>query len=292
MNLLRFALESREKKENKRTSAQLTYLSQSVAPHGITTKHCHVSFQRVHGGGGDDDDDMNVKNNTKKPPNAKKHGPSLGIVGWGLLLTSPLLLLCVFRARARRWLLRATLSVCFPVMKALARALGLVKASEWDPNARTIEDPVRLYSETAIARAPPRPTRARQPGERAREERERVREESESVVLSRVFFSFVFLLHPLHSLLASASHRPYREDLPVWLAGVSSLTAAERRAGKELWEWWLDALSFRSDSAGRLHIREMLKHPSMQSKLRSLFEGLDAKQTGGGGLLIVRGVHV
>lgn len=50
----------------------------------------------------------------------------------------------------------------------------------------------------------------------------------------------------------------------MWLAGVSSLAAAEKRAGKELWEWWLDALSFRSDSAGRLHIRQMLKHPSMQ----------------------------
>ena len=38
----------------------------------------------------------------------------------------------------------------------------------------------------------------------------------------------------------------------MWLAGVSSLVAAERRAGKALWEWWLDALSFRADSAGRL----------------------------------------
>ena len=66
----------------------------------------------------------------------------------------------------------------------------------------------------------------------------------------------------------------------MWLAGVSSLAAAEKRAGKELWEWWLDALSFRSDSAGRLHIRQMLKHPSMQMKMRSLFDGLDVQRTG------------
>ena len=66
----------------------------------------------------------------------------------------------------------------------------------------------------------------------------------------------------------------------MWLAGVSSLAEAEKRAGKELWEWWLDALSFRSDSAGRLHIRQMLKHPSMQSKMRSLFDGLDVRRAG------------
>lgn len=69
-------------------------------------------------------------------------------------------------------------------------------------------------------------------------------------------------------------------DLPVWLAGVSSLSDAEVRAGKELWEWWLDALAFRADSAGRLHIRQMLAHPDMQGKLRALFEGLDVDGTG------------
>ena len=61
----------------------------------------------------------------------------------------------------------------------------------------------------------------------------------------------------------------------MWLAGVSSLAAAEKRAGKELWEWWLDALHFKSDSAGRLHIIQILQQPALQSKLRSLFDGLD-----------------
>ena len=66
----------------------------------------------------------------------------------------------------------------------------------------------------------------------------------------------------------------------MWLAGVSSLEGAERRAGKELWEWWLDALSFRPDSAGRLHIRQTLKHPEVQTKLKALFEPLDVHSAG------------
>ena len=66
----------------------------------------------------------------------------------------------------------------------------------------------------------------------------------------------------------------------MWLAGVSSLEGAERRAGKELWEWWLDALSFRPDSAGRLHIRQTLKHPDVQRKINALFEALDVESRG------------
>ena len=66
----------------------------------------------------------------------------------------------------------------------------------------------------------------------------------------------------------------------MWLAGVSSLEGAERRAGKELWEWWLDALSFRPDSAGRLHIRQTLKHPEVQKKFNALFEALDVHSAG------------
>ena len=66
----------------------------------------------------------------------------------------------------------------------------------------------------------------------------------------------------------------------MWLAGVSSLIAAEERAGKELWEWWLDALSFRADSAGRLHIRQLLRHPDTSAKFRNLFEYLDARGEG------------
>ena len=57
-------------------------------------------------------------------------------------------------------------------------------------------------------------------------------------------------------------------------------TEAEKRAGKELWEWWLDALQFRSDSAGRLHIRNTLKHPDMEAKLRGLFDALDVRHAG------------
>jgi|AntAceMinimDraft_12_1070368.scaffolds.fasta_scaffold18085_2 hypothetical protein len=66
----------------------------------------------------------------------------LGVIGWGLIFSSPLLLLCVFRSRARIWALRMFLSVGLPILREAARALGLVKASEWDPHARTIEDPV------------------------------------------------------------------------------------------------------------------------------------------------------
>ena len=66
----------------------------------------------------------------------------------------------------------------------------------------------------------------------------------------------------------------------MWLAGVSSLVAAERRAGKALWEWWLDALSFRADSAGRLHIRQLLSHPDTSTQVRNLFEYLDARGEG------------
>ena len=58
------------------------------------------------------------------------------------------------------------------------------------------------------------------------------------------------------------------------------MVEAEKRAGKELWEWWLDALKFRSDSAGRLHIRQMLAHPNMTPRLRSLFNALDLHRRG------------
>ena len=63
-------------------------------------------------------------------------------VAWSLLFTSPLLVWSLMRARVRRWMLRTMLSICLPVLKFSARALGLTK-TEMDPNARTIEDPVR-----------------------------------------------------------------------------------------------------------------------------------------------------
>ena len=63
-------------------------------------------------------------------------------VAWSLLFTSPLLVWSLLRARVRRWILRTMLSIALPVLKFSARALGLTK-TEMDPNARTIEDPVR-----------------------------------------------------------------------------------------------------------------------------------------------------
>ena len=69
-------------------------------------------------------------------------------------------------------------------------------------------------------------------------------------------------------------------DLPVWPAGGSSLVAAEKRAKKSLWEWWLDALRFSPDSAGRAHIRQLLAHPETSKKLESLFNALDTRHVG------------
>ena len=63
-------------------------------------------------------------------------------VAWSLLFTSPLLVWSRLRARVRRWILSTMLSIALPVLKFSARALGLTK-TEMDPNARTIEDPVR-----------------------------------------------------------------------------------------------------------------------------------------------------
>ncbi len=69
-------------------------------------------------------------------------------------------------------------------------------------------------------------------------------------------------------------------DLPVWFAGVTSLGDAERRAGKALWEWWLDALRFDPDSAGRAHIRQLLKHPTTIEKFEALFAALGPDERG------------
>lgn len=127
-----------------------------------------------------------------------------------MLLTSPFLLMVVMHAKARRVVVRATLSVLLPLLRAAARALGVLPSADADPNARVVEDP----------------------------------------------------------------------DLPVWLAGVSSLVAAERRAKKQLWEWWLDALRFSPDSPGRAHIRQLLLHPETARKLEALFDALDIETRG------------
>ena len=127
-----------------------------------------------------------------------------------MLLTSPFLLMVVMHAKARRVVVRATLSVLLPLLRAAARALGVLPSADADPNARVVEDP----------------------------------------------------------------------DLPVWLAGVSSLVAAERRAKKQLWEWWLDALRFSPDSPGRAHIRQLLLHPETARKLEALFDALDTETRG------------
>ena len=116
----------------------------------------------------------------------------------------------VMHAKARRVVVRATLSVLLPLLRAAARALGVLPSADADPNARVVEDP----------------------------------------------------------------------DLPVWLAGVSSLVAAERRAKKQLWEWWLDALRFSPDSPGRAHIRQLLLHPETARKLEALFDALDIETRG------------
>lgn len=129
---------------------------------------------------------------------------------WSLLLTSPFLLMVIMHAKARRVVVRATLSVLLPLLRAAARALGVLPSADADPNARVVEDP----------------------------------------------------------------------DLPVWLAGVSSLVAAERRAKKSLWEWWLDALHFSPDSPGRAHIRQLLSHPETARKLEALFDALDTQCEG------------
>ena len=127
-----------------------------------------------------------------------------------MVLTSPFLLLVIMHAKARRVVVRATLSVLLPLLRAAARALGVLPSADADPNARVVEDP----------------------------------------------------------------------DLPVWLAGVSSLVAAERRAKKSLWEWWLDALHFSPDSPGRAHIRQLLSHPETARKLEALFDALDTQAVG------------
>ena len=141
---------------------------------------------------------------TVKPGKTRTLG---GWATWSLLWTSPLLILALCHAKARRYVVRACLSVVLPVL-SWARALLLRQDS--DPNARVVEDP----------------------------------------------------------------------DLPVWLAGVSSLVEAECRAKKALWEWWLDALRFSPDSAGRAHIRQVLAHPETEKKLERLFKALDTRNCG------------
>ena len=184
-------------------------------------------------------------------------GARRGIFGWALLLTSPVLLLALaLSARARSWACRVTLSLCLPILQSAARRLGLAGASGWDPNARTIEDPVRCThfppsdttgKEAAMILGTPRAYGA-------------FCQYKCPVALPDGVATLPRDHHPtlprdpgLTTRSSSANHsRPRHggQDLPVWLAGVSSLEAAEKRAGKELWEWWLDALHFRSDSAG------------------------------------------
>ena len=95
----------------------------------------------------------------KPPAMPPARGARRGIFGWALLLTSPVLLLALaLSARARSWACRLTLSLCLPIIRAAARRLGLAGASAWDPNARTIEDPVRKTP------SPPRRPRERKRG--------------------------------------------------------------------------------------------------------------------------------
>ena len=75
-------------------------------------------------------------------PRARRARGVGGWAAWGVLL-SPMVLLALLHARARRYATRVCLSVCLPLLRAAARALGIVRPSEDDPNSHTIEDPVR-----------------------------------------------------------------------------------------------------------------------------------------------------
>lgn len=63
-------------------------------------------------------------------------------------------------------------------------------------------------------------------------------------------------------------------SLPIYVVGATSCRALERKLGKELWLWFIDALGVSKSSAGRAHIAQLLSHPDTKRSLDETFDEL------------------
>lgn len=63
-------------------------------------------------------------------------------------------------------------------------------------------------------------------------------------------------------------------SLPIYVVGATSCRALERKLGKDLWLWFIDALGVSKSSAGRAHIAQLLSHPDTKRSLDETFDEL------------------
>ena len=86
------------------------------------------------------------------------------------------------------------------------------------------------------------------------------------------------VLVPLSTLsrrAASADADAYVDpSLPIYVVGATSSRALERKLGKELWLWFIDALGVSKASAGRAHISQLLSHPDTKRSIDEMFDEL------------------
>ena len=74
-------------------------------------------------------------------------------------------------------------------------------------------------------------------------------------------------------------------ELPVYVAGCESCANLEKRLGKPLWAWFVDALGVSKTSAGRAHIANVLTRKETTMALDGMFDALCERfeATGGEG---------
>jgi len=66
-------------------------------------------------------------------------------------------------------------------------------------------------------------------------------------------------------------------ELPVYVAGCDSCANLERRLGKPLWAWFVDALGVSKTSPGRAHIANVLTRDETTKALDGMFDALYAR---------------
>jgi len=62
--------------------------------------------------------------------------------------------------------------------------------------------------------------------------------------------------------------------LPVSLEGATTWADASKRAGKDIWEWYLDSLRFDPNTPTRQHLRSVIARAEVREQLDVLFEHL------------------
>ena len=66
-------------------------------------------------------------------------------------------------------------------------------------------------------------------------------------------------------------------ELPVYVAGCESCAKLEKRLGKPLWAWFVDALGVSKTSPGRAHIANVLTRDETTKALDGMFDALYAR---------------